>query len=180
MTDPFQYQNRLDLSETYAGTPRIYGGDGPNVKYYDFDQVAEPLPTDPTINTGMWVSGTEPFAEDQFWERGQFGWDRKLHEKSSSVNGGIEWEGYYVPTGTGLHSFTVGTTGCWTFDFQKIDYTNAFQPNTDWDTAPDSTSYYEIVPEITVDGDGLSAEVKALMDDNNFITRVDVVNKRTG
>jgi len=136
LTPYISYQNRLDLSETYAGTPRIYGGDGPNVKYYDFDQVAEPLPTDPTINTGMWVSGTEPFAQDQFWERGQFGWDRKLHEKSSSVNGGIEWEGYYVPTGTGLHNFTVGTTGCWTFDFQKVDYTNAFQPNTDWDTAP--------------------------------------------
>ena len=136
LTPYVSYQNRLDLSDTYAGTPRIYGGDGPNVKYYDFDQVAEPIPTDPTINTGMWISGTEPFAEDQFWERGQFAWDRKLHEKSASVNGGIEWEAYYVPTGTGFHKFTVGTTGCWTFDFQKIDYTNAFQPNTDWDTAP--------------------------------------------
>ena len=138
------YQNRLDLSELYAGTPRIFGGDGPNVRYYDFDQVEDPLPTDPNINTGMWVVNTidgqevvtEPIAEDQFWERGQFSWDRKLHEKSAEVGGGVEWEAYYVPTGTGFHEFTLGTTGCWSFDFQKIDYTNAFQPNTDWVTEP--------------------------------------------
>ena len=78
----YTYHNKLDLSALYGGTPRISGGDGPNAKYYDFNQVANPLPSDPTINTGMWVSGTEPFAEDQFWELGNFQWDRKLHENS--------------------------------------------------------------------------------------------------
>ena len=138
LTPYISYQNRLDLSTLYAGTPRIYGGDGPNAKYYDFSQVENPLPTDPTINTGMWIVSngvvTEPIAEDQFWEKGGFSWDRKLHEKSANVGGGIEWEGYYVPTGTGFHNFSVSTTGCWTFDFQKSDYSNAFIPNTDWDT----------------------------------------------
>ena len=133
-TPYYTYHNKLDLSIIYGGTPRIFGGDGPNAKYYDFTQVANPIPSDPTINAGMWVSGTEPFAEDQFWELGDFSWDRKLHENSANVGGGIEWEGYYIPTDTGVHQFRVSSTGCWTLDFQKESYSNAFQPNTDWDT----------------------------------------------
>ena len=136
------YKNRLDLSAIYAGTPRIYGGDGLNASYYDFDQVATTIPTNDNdiINSGVWVSGNPgiPFAKDQFWEKGRFGWAKKLHEKSASVGGGIEWEGYYVPTGTGNHSFDISTSGCWTFDFQREDYpdTNGFKigPNEDWDT----------------------------------------------
>ena len=135
----YTYHNKLDLSVIYGGTPRISGGDGPYAKYYDFNQVANPLPSDPTINTGMWVSGAEPFAEDQFWELGNFTWDRKLHENSANVGGGIEWEGYYVPTSTGRHQFRVGSTGCWTLDFQKSSYSNAFQPDTDWDTTKNIT-----------------------------------------
>ena len=34
-------------------------------------------------------SGT-PFKVDNFWERGDFHWDRKLHPSSINVNGGIE------------------------------------------------------------------------------------------
>ena len=107
------YQNKLDQFNIVSGNPRLAGGDGLSASYFQFDQVLE--------NTEDIFTGA-PFKVDNFWERGNFEWDRKLHPSAVNVNGGIQWEGYFVPTSTGSHSFSVNTTGCFTMDFQSDGY----------------------------------------------------------
>ena len=107
------YQNKLDQFNIFSGNPRLAGGDGLTASYYQNDQVLE--------NTEDIFTG-EPFNVDNFWESGNFEWDRKLHPSAINVNGGIQWEGYFVPTDTGLHQFSVNTSGCFTLDFQTEGY----------------------------------------------------------
>ena len=107
------YQNKLDQFDIFSGNPRLAGGDGLTASYYQNDQVLE--------NTEDIFTG-EPFNVDNFWEAGNFEWDRKLHPSAINVNGGIQWEGYFVPTDTGLHTFTLNTSGCFTLDFQTEGY----------------------------------------------------------
>ena len=107
------YQNKLDQFDIFSGNPRLAGGDGLTASYYQNDQVLE--------NTENIFTG-EPFNVDNFWEAGNFEWDRKLHPSAINVNGGIQWEGYFVPTDTGLHTFNLNTSGCFTLDFQTEGY----------------------------------------------------------
>ena len=109
------YINRLDIARVFAGEPRIYGGNGLTASYYDKDRVFED-----TI--GIW-SGT-PFKQDNFWENGSFEWTRKIHPSAADENGGIEWEGWFIPTQTGLHGFRVNTSGCFTAEFETEGYTS--------------------------------------------------------
>ena len=108
------YQNRLDQNRLFSGIPRLNGGDGPIARYFDRDQI---------INAGSGAAALqvwegEPFTTDKFWEAGNFAWDRKIHPSAANVNGGVEWEGWFVPTRTGKYSFQVDSTGNQTFDFQ--------------------------------------------------------------
>ena len=64
------YQNKLDQFNIFSGNPRLAGGDGPIASYFQFDQVLE--------NTENIFTGA-PFKVDNFWEDGNFEWDRKLH-----------------------------------------------------------------------------------------------------
>lgn len=107
------FQNRLDIAELFSGEPRLYGGDGLTANYYNEDQVQ--------LNQGLYggpLTG-EPFATNQFWEDGDFAWDRKIHPSSANINGGIEWEGWFVPTETGTHSFYIESPASTTFEFQE-------------------------------------------------------------
>ena len=109
------YINRLDIARVFAGEPRIYGGNGLTASYYDKDRVFED-----TI--GIW-SGT-PFKQDNFWEHGAFEWTRKIHPSAADENGGIEWEGWFIPIETGLHGFRINTSGCFTAEFETQGYTS--------------------------------------------------------
>ena len=109
------YINRLDVARVFAGEPRIFGGNGLTASYYDKDRVFED-----TI--GIW-SGTS-FKQDNFWENGNFEWTRKIHPSAADENGGIEWEGWFIPTQTGLYGFEVNTSGCFTAEFETQGYTS--------------------------------------------------------
>ena len=109
------YINRLDLAKVFTGEPRINGGNGLTASYYDKDRVFEDT-------VGIW-SGL-PFKQDNFWEDGNFNWTRKIHPNAADENGGIEWEGFFIPTQTGLHSFRINTTGCFTAEFETEGYTS--------------------------------------------------------
>lgn len=107
------FQNRLDIAELFSGTPRLYGGDGLTANYYNEDQIQ--------LNEGLYggVFTGEPFATNQYWENGNFAWDRKIHPSSANINGGVEWEGWFVPTSTGSHTFWAGSPASTTFEFQE-------------------------------------------------------------
>ena len=107
------FQNRLDISELFSGEPRLYGGDGLTATYYNEDQIQ--------LNQGLYggVFTGEPFATNQYWENGNFSWDRKIHPSSANINGGVQWEGWFIPTQTGTHTFYTDSPASTTFEFQE-------------------------------------------------------------
>lgn len=127
-TPRLSFQNRIDQFELSSGNPRLAGGDGPTARYFDKGQVFEFNVNNQGARTGIF-SGT-PFETDNYWEMGDFNWDRKIHPSAANVNGGIEWEGYFVPTKTGSYTFTATSTGCQTFEFQDESWTGNFTDNT--------------------------------------------------
>jgi hypothetical protein len=117
LTSPFlpriTYQNKLDNFEIFAGKPRLNGGDGLTAKYYG--------PSDINVNSVNIFSGT-PFKIDNFWEAGNFNYSGKITPESLDLNGGVEWEGFFIPTVTGSHSFYINSSACFTFDFETQGY----------------------------------------------------------
>lgn len=113
-TPRITYQNRLDQFKLFSGDPRFRGGNGLSASYFNPNQVFE--------NTVGIFSGT-PFKTDNFWENGNFSYSGKLTPESVDVNGGVQWEGYFIPIQTGPHSFYVNSSACFTFDFETQGYT---------------------------------------------------------
>lgn len=116
------YQNRLDRLRLFSGRPRLNGGDGLTAKYYNQTNVFE--------NTVGIFSG-QPFKINNFWENGNFNYTGKITEQSVDVNGGVEWEGFFIPTVTGVHRFDIQSTACFTFDFQREEYTSGINTYTE-------------------------------------------------
>ena len=103
------FKNRLDIFSLFtASTTR--GGNGLTANYYSNANVDE---TTNDIFTGT------PFKTDTFWEDGNFSYSGKLDPTSIDGDGGILWEGFFVPTETGTHTFRINTVNCHTFEFEK-------------------------------------------------------------
>jgi hypothetical protein len=109
------YQNKLGKLKQFSGIPRVSGGDGLTAKYYNFNQVFE--------NTTAVFSGT-PVTVDNFWESGNFNYTGKITQEAFDVNGGIEWSGYFIPTLSGQHTFTINTSSLMSFEFETEGYTS--------------------------------------------------------
>ena len=107
------YQNKLDNFKIFAGEPRLFGGNGLTAKYYESSDI--------NVNSVGIFSGT-PFKIDNFWEAGNFTYSGKITPESLNLNGGVEWEGFFIPTVTGTHSFTINSSACFTFDFETQGY----------------------------------------------------------
>ena len=109
------YQNRLDYFSLFSGEPRIAGGNGLTASYYNSNQVFE---------NSLNVFSGAAFKQDNFWEAGNFSYTGKITPESVNVNGGVQWEGFFIPTQTGAQTFSVNTTALMTFDFQTEGYTS--------------------------------------------------------
>ncbi len=112
------YQNRLDKFKVSSGIPRLNGGNGLTANYFNEDQVKNT--TD--IFTGITTGGTLP--SDNFWESGNFQYTAKIHPQSVNTAGGAQWDGFFVPTQTGVYRFTANSTLGFTADFQTEGYTS--------------------------------------------------------
>lgn len=108
------YQNRIDIFKLFSGEPRINGGNGLTAKYFN--------PSDVYENTVGIFSGS-PFKIDNFWERGIFTYSGKITPEAINANGGVEWEGYFIPIQSGAITFVIDSSACFTFDFQTQGYT---------------------------------------------------------
>ncbi len=108
---PTTYQNKLDKYLFFSGEPRLNGGNGLTASYYDQDQI--------NIGTATIFSGT-PFDSDNFWEAGNFNYTGKITPLANNSNGGIEWNGYFIPTLTGPHEFRYNATASFTFEFEDV------------------------------------------------------------
>ena len=60
---------------------------------------------------------------DQLWDNGDFQYTGKIHPSSVNANGGVKWEGFFIPTDTAKHTFIINSSGSFTFDFQDPSYT---------------------------------------------------------
>ena len=107
------YQNRLDNFRVTSGEPRLNGGNGLTAKYYNQDEIEDTN----DVFTGISTGGAIP--SDTFWEAGQFEYTRKIHPQSVNAAGGVEWEGFFIPTQTGKYNFTTTSTLGFTVDFEK-------------------------------------------------------------
>ena len=108
---PVTYQNKLDKFRFFAGEPRLNGGNGLTAKYYNQENI--------DIGTTNIFSGT-PFDTDLFWESGNFNYTGKITPLANNSNGGIEWDGFFIPTRTGPHRFNYNTTASFTFEFEDV------------------------------------------------------------
>ena len=132
------FQNRIDKFTVFSGQPRISGGNGPSASYWQKDQIVvnsenssddteRKFEYDQDTNSpasevlaGITTFGALP--SDNVWEKGNFTYTGKVHPQSVLTDGGVTWEGYFVPTITGPHTFTKTSTGYTTFDFNRSDY----------------------------------------------------------
>ena len=108
---PVTYQNKLDKFQFFSGEPRLNGGNGLTAKYYDQDDI--------NISSTNIFSGT-PIKIDNFWESGNFNYTGKITPLANNSNGGIEWDGFFVPVRTGPHSFRYASTASFTFEFEDV------------------------------------------------------------
>tara|TARA_B100000902_G_scaffold316992_1_gene308495 strand:+ start:267 stop:2537 length:2271 start_codon:yes stop_codon:yes gene_type:complete len=117
---PITYQNRLDKFKVSSGeSPRLNGGNGLTANYFNEDQVK--FDTVPDIFVGVTTGPSIP--SDNFWEAGNFVYSRKINAKSISAAGGAQWDGFFIPTQTGEHTFFVSGTLGFSADFEKEGYT---------------------------------------------------------
>lgn len=116
------YQNRLDRFRVFSGEPRIFGGNGLTARYFDPQNINQ---------YSQEIFSGQPFKEDQFWEQGNFSYTGKIVPESVDSNGGVLWEGFFIPTQTGSHTFRITSTGCFTFDFQKEGYISGINTYTE-------------------------------------------------
>jgi len=114
------YQNRLDIFKINSGeSPRLNGGPGPTANYFNQDQVK--FTTQQDIFVGVTTgSSTE---SDTFWEAGNFVYTRKINRRSIDAAGGIQWDGFFIPTQTGQYTFYVSSTLGFSAEFEKEGYT---------------------------------------------------------
>ena len=131
------YQNRLDKFQSFSGIPRLAGGSGLTANYFQNDQINFTSlssfqynkpggnPLDPNLSESNIFLGTTSeglIQNDNFWEHGEFAYSAKVHPQSVKTNGGVMWEGYYIPRMTGISQFSVSSTGFYTVDFAKEGY----------------------------------------------------------
>ena len=120
------YQNRLDKFQVSSGIPRLNGGNGLTAKYFNEDQVQNT--TD--IFTGITTGGSIP--SNNFWESGVFEYTAKIHPQSVNTAGGVQWEGFFVPTQTGVYRFASNGSLGFTADFQTEGYTSGVGTYTEY------------------------------------------------
>ncbi len=130
VTPAITYQNRLDNFRVTSGEPRLNGGDGLTAKYFNQDQIED--------TSDIFVG--DPIETDTFWEAGQFNYTGKIHPQSVNAAGGVQWEGYFIPTQTGSYAFNTSSTLGFTVDFEAEGYTSGVGTYTEYSRVGLTTS----------------------------------------
>ena len=124
------FQNRLDKFEVSSGEPRLNGGNGLTAKYFNSDQIENIDVAGSDIFTG--ISTAAPIPSDNFWEAGDFQYTAKIHPQSINSAGGVQWEGFFIPTQSGQYTFNGSSTLGFTLDFETEGYTSGVGTYTEY------------------------------------------------
>ena len=116
------YQNRLDIIRVFSGEPRLSGGNGLTAKYYNANQIKDELINgdggDVPLFSGSPVATETGADQNTTWTNGRFDYNGKISDAMSGFGGGVQWEGFFIPTFTGSHEFEALQTGLFHMDFQ--------------------------------------------------------------
>ena len=116
------YQNRLDIIRVFSGEPRFSGGNGLTAKYYNANQIKDELINgdggDVPLFSGSPVATETGADQNTTWTNGRFDYNGKISDAMSGFGGGVQWEGFFIPTFTGSHEFEALQTGLYHMDFQ--------------------------------------------------------------
>ena len=116
------YQNRLDIIRVFSGEPRLSGGNGLTAKYYNANQIKDELINgdggDVPLFSGSPVATETGVDQNTTWTNGRFDYNGKISDAMSGFGGGVQWEGFFIPTFTGSHEFEALQTGLFHMDFQ--------------------------------------------------------------
>ena len=116
------YQNRLDIIRVFSGEPRLSGGNGLTAKYYNANQIKNDLINgdagDVPLFSGSPVATETGVDQNTTWTNGRFDYNGKISDAMSGFGGGVQWEGFFIPTFTGSHEFEALQTGLFHMDFQ--------------------------------------------------------------
>ena len=120
------YQNRLDVIRSFTGEPRISGGNGLSAKYYDHTQIdLNKLNGDfgeEKVFNGEEVAKETGADQNTTWLNGDFNYNGRIQDAMTGFGGGVEWEGFFIPTVTGAHRFRTFSTGLYHMDWEADDY----------------------------------------------------------
>lgn len=105
-----KFKNRLDVAEFTVGEPNFYGGDGLTSRYYESNQI-----NSTAVDVNNIFTGPEQVKE-VFWERGIFNFVAKINDRFNDIFGGVAWNGFFRPTIAGRHTFSLSTSGFYTFE----------------------------------------------------------------
>ena len=178
------YQNRLDKFETFSGGPRFNGGNGLTAIYFNEDQVDD---TTSGIFVGVTTGGIIP--GDTFWENGNFNYTGKIHPQSVNANGGVLWEGFFVPTQTGSYTFNTSASLGFTMDFQTDGYVSGINTYTEYQrvglavtvTATTSGTNVVTIPTANVPNVGIGMSVSGSgIRSGTIIGENDSIDRTTG
>ena len=178
------YQNRLDKFETFSGGPRFNGGNGLTAIYFNEDQVDD---TTSGIFVGVTTGGIIP--GDTFWENGNFNYTGKIHPQSVNANGGVLWEGFFVPTQTGSYTFYTSASLGFTMDFQTDGYVSGINTYTEYQrvglavtvTATTSGTNVVTIPTANVPNVGIGMSVSGSgIRSGTIIGENDSIDRTTG
>lgn len=116
------YQNRLDIIRVFSGEPRLSGGNGLTAKYYNASQIKNDLINgdagDVPLFSGSPVATETGVDQNTTWTNGRFDYNGKISDAMSGFGGGVQWEGFFIPTFTGSHEFEALQSGLFHMDFQ--------------------------------------------------------------
>jgi hypothetical protein len=96
----------------------------------------------------------------------------QIKPSESSTDNAYNGYNVYISRGTGLGQLR-GLTG-----YNGTNNTATVTSN--WSVIPDGTSYYEIMPQVSIDGDGISAEARTSVDSGLKINNTFMMNRGSG
>lgn len=96
----------------------------------------------------------------------------QVKSTESSTDGAYNGYNIYISRGTGLGQLRglIGYSGT----------SNTATVTSNWTVTPDTTSYYEIMPQVYIDGDGSDAEARTSVDSNLKVNNTFMMNKGSG
>lgn len=109
--EPFvTIKNQIDSIIVNTDDPPFFsGGDGLDAEFWNEDDISSSLGKSST-GDDIFV-GTPDTQKDTFWDNGFFEFTGNIDDTLAGSNGGIQWNGFYIPNATGTTTFRFDTSG---------------------------------------------------------------------